>query len=143
MRSSAKCAPTPVAVDARAAAREWLLAGLAHGWPTRELHERLHTHRTFDDEQVRLNEKAPISGASAEPSSGLEPATPSLPWNHREPLCRCSFSQVTPDRRGQSYRFSFGEGMRSLTVQGRRRTPQRCAALNWVKHRSAASRIWA
>jgi hypothetical protein len=26
--------------------------------PTRKLHERLHTHRTFDNEQVALNEKA-------------------------------------------------------------------------------------
>jgi hypothetical protein len=73
-----KCATTAGAVDAGAAAREWVFAGLAHGSPTRKLHERLHTHRTFDDEQVRLNEKAPISGAFAEPSSGLEPATPFL-----------------------------------------------------------------
>jgi hypothetical protein len=71
-----KCATTAGAVDAGAAAREWVFAGLAHGSPTRKLHERLHTHRTFDDEQVRLNEKAPISGAFAEPSSGLEPETP-------------------------------------------------------------------
>jgi len=58
-----KCATTAGAVDAGAAAREWVFAGLAHGSPTPELNERLHTHRTFDDEQVRLNEKAPISGA--------------------------------------------------------------------------------
>src|SRR4029450_4124812 len=51
----------------RAAAREWVFAGLAHGSATPELHERLHTRRTFDDEQVRLNEKAPISGGFAEP----------------------------------------------------------------------------
>jgi Adenylate and Guanylate cyclase catalytic domain len=33
--------------------------------------------------QVDLNEKAesPVSGAFAEPSDGLEPSTPSLPWN--------------------------------------------------------------
>jgi hypothetical protein len=37
-----------------------------------------------------------------------------LPWNHQEPLCGSPFPQVTPDRRGQSYRFSFGEVMRSL-----------------------------
>jgi hypothetical protein len=30
--------------------------------------------------QVDLNEKAPISGGFAEPSDGLEPSTPSLPW---------------------------------------------------------------
>src|SRR5215216_3278946 len=39
---------------------------------------------------------------------------PSLPWNHQEPLCGPPFPQVTPDRRGQSYRFSSGEVMRSL-----------------------------
>jgi hypothetical protein len=44
--------------------------------------------------------------------AGIEPATPSLPWNHQEPLCGTLFAQVTPDRRGQSYRFSFGEVMR-------------------------------
>jgi hypothetical protein len=49
-----------------------------------------------------------------EPPAGIEPATPSLPWNHREPLCGPPFPQVTPDRQGQSYRFSSGEGMRSL-----------------------------
>ena len=45
----------------------------------RKLHKRLHTHRTFDAEQVDLNEKAPTCGAFAEPSDGLEPSTPSLP----------------------------------------------------------------
>ena len=51
-----------------------------------------------------------------EPPAGIEPATPSLPWNHREPLCGPPFSQVEPDRRGQSYRFSLAEVMRSLTA---------------------------
>jgi hypothetical protein len=32
----------------------------------------------IDTEQVDLNEKAPTCGAFAEPSSGLEPETPSL-----------------------------------------------------------------
>jgi hypothetical protein len=45
--------------------------------------------------------------------AGIEPATPSLPWNHQEPLCGSPFPQVTPDRRGRSYRFSFGEVMGS------------------------------
>jgi hypothetical protein len=49
-----------------------------------------------------------------EPPAGIEPATPSLPWNHREPLCGTPFPQLTPDRRHQSYRFSFGQVMRSL-----------------------------
>ena len=39
-----------------------------------------------------------------EPPAGIEPATPSLPWNHQEPLCGTPFPQLTPDRRGQSYR---------------------------------------
>ena len=46
--------------------------------------------------------------------AGIEPATPSLPWNHREPLCDPPFPQLTPDRRGRSYRFSFDEVIRSL-----------------------------
>jgi len=45
-----------------------------------KLHKRLHTHRMFDEEQVGLNEKAPTCGAFAEPSDGLEPSTPSLPF---------------------------------------------------------------
>jgi hypothetical protein len=49
-----------------------------------------------------------------EPPAGIEPATPSLPWNHQEPLCGPPFPQLAPDRRGQSYRFSCGEVMRSL-----------------------------
>jgi hypothetical protein len=49
-----------------------------------------------------------------EPPAGIEPATPSLPWNHREPLCGPLFSQVALDRKDQSYRFSFDAVMRSL-----------------------------
>jgi hypothetical protein len=45
---------------------------------------------------------------------GRPPATPSLPWNHREPLCEPPFPQVTPDRQGRSYRFSCGKVMCSL-----------------------------
>jgi hypothetical protein len=51
-----------------------------------------------------------------EPPAGIEPATPSLPWNHREPLCGPPFSQVAPDRQGKSYRFSFRSVMRSLST---------------------------
>jgi hypothetical protein len=40
---------------------------------------------------------------------------PILTMEPPEPLCGTPFSQVTPDRRGQSYRFSFGEVMRSLS----------------------------
>jgi hypothetical protein len=35
----------------------------------------------LDIEQVGLNEKAPTCGAFAEPSDGLEPSTPSLPFS--------------------------------------------------------------
>jgi hypothetical protein len=57
----------------------------------------------------------PLVRAYVEPPAGIEPATPSLPWNHREPLCGPPFPQVAPNRRGQSYRFSLGEVMRSLS----------------------------
>jgi hypothetical protein len=43
-----------------------------------------------------------VTASHVEPRAGIEPATPSLPWNHREPLCEPPFPQVTPDRRGQS-----------------------------------------
>jgi hypothetical protein len=46
---------------------------------TRRLHNGLHTYRTFAEGQVDLNEKARSCRAFAEPSSGLEPETPSLP----------------------------------------------------------------
>jgi hypothetical protein len=52
-----------------------------------------------------------------EPPAGIEPATPSLPWNHQEPLCEPPFPQVTPDRQGRSYRFSFDQVMRSLSSE--------------------------
>jgi hypothetical protein len=81
-----------------------VFAGLAHGSPTPELHERLHTHRTFDDEQVRLNESADFRRV-CRASSGLEPETPS-PWNHQEPLCEPPFPKVALDRTGRCYRFS-------------------------------------
>jgi hypothetical protein len=35
-----------------------------------------------------------------EAPAGIEPATPSLPWNHREPLCGTPFPQLAPDRKG-------------------------------------------
>src|SRR5918996_3895721 len=62
-----------------------------------------------------------------EPPAGIEPATPSLPWNHQEPLCGPPFPQVAPDRRGRSYRFSFGEVMRSLPASSWSRHPSRPA----------------
>ena len=34
--------------------------------------------------QVSLIEKTPISGSFAEPSDGLEPSTPSLPWRFQD-----------------------------------------------------------
>jgi hypothetical protein len=50
-----------------------------------------------------------------EPPAGIEPATPSLPWNHQEPLCAPPFSQVAADRWCRSYRFFSDEVMRSLS----------------------------
>jgi hypothetical protein len=52
-------------------------------------HKGLHTWRTLEKVQVRRNGKAPITGAFAEPSDGLEPSTPSLPWS--EQVCRAGF----------------------------------------------------
>jgi hypothetical protein len=67
----------------------------------------------------------PLVSACVEPPAGIEPATPSLPWNHQEPLCGPPFSQVTPDRSGRSYRFSFGEVMCSSPSRTRApRLPQ-------------------
>ena len=40
----------------------------------------LHAHRTLWAVLVHQNEKAPLCGTFTEPSSGLEPETPSLPW---------------------------------------------------------------
>jgi hypothetical protein len=37
-----------------------------------------------------------------EPPAGIEPATPSLPWNHQEPLYGPPFPPVTFDRKCQS-----------------------------------------
>ena len=62
----------------------------------------------------RVGPAFPLVSRYMEPPAGIEPATPSLPWNHQEPLCEPPFPQVTPDRRGRSYRFSFGQVMRSL-----------------------------
>jgi hypothetical protein len=56
----------------------------------------------------------PGCGAAA----GIEPATPSLPWNHQEPLCAPPYPQVARDRWGRSYRFSCEEVMRSLSRHG-------------------------
>ena len=61
-----------------------------------------------DDQRLRWSSRL------VEPPAGIEPATPSLPWNHQEPLCEPPFPQVAPDRRGRSYRFSSDEVMRSL-----------------------------
>ena len=61
-------APRVVCARRLRAAGHWLLAR----------RKRLHTYRTFDAEQVGLNENAPISDAFAEPSGGLEPPTSSL-----------------------------------------------------------------
>jgi hypothetical protein len=43
-----------------------------------------------------------LVSACVEPPAGIEPATPSLPWNHREPLCGPALSQVACDRRPPS-----------------------------------------
>jgi hypothetical protein len=42
---------------------------------------------------------------------------PILTMEPQKPLCGTPFPQVTPDRRSQSYRFSFGQVMRSLQAR--------------------------
>jgi hypothetical protein len=48
-----------------------------------ELHKRLHTHRILELVQAERKRKAAICTAFVEPSDGLEPSTPSLPWRFR------------------------------------------------------------
>src|SRR5262249_55054111 len=90
--SSARSAPRASSAlrrraHARPPSRKYLLiANLAvlapyrRDFTTWRLHEGLHTHRTMWIVQVHLIEEAPLYGAFAEPSDGLEPSTPSLPW---------------------------------------------------------------
>ena len=78
--------------------------------------------------------------------AGIEPATPSSPWNHREPLCEPPLSQVTLDRNGRSYRFSFDGVMRSVSGHaanpgGRLQTWAQCWARSWSSARSSASTL--
>src|SRR5262245_38361283 len=44
------------------------------------LHKGLHTHRTLEVVQVQPKGKVALCRSFAEPSDGLEPSTPSLPW---------------------------------------------------------------
>jgi hypothetical protein len=81
--------------------------------------DRIPTRDGFSGRQLRHRTRrrpafALVRGG-VEPPAGIEPATPSLPWNHREPLCGTPFPQVTSDRQGRSYRFSFGEVMGSVS----------------------------
>jgi hypothetical protein len=78
---------------------------------TRKLHKRLHPDRTFDGEQVDLNEKAPISGAFAEPSDGLEPSTP--PYHEREERVDSCGSRRSRTRLPVSAVGAFGRVLRS------------------------------
>jgi hypothetical protein len=99
------------------------------GRPTQA--DRIPTRDAFSSVQATSNADDrpafPLVKASVEPPAGIEPATPSLPWNHREPLCGTPFSQVGLDRRGRSYRFSFDQVMRSLS--GMRRSSRNRAIM--------------
>jgi hypothetical protein len=78
--------------------------------------DQTQTERCVPRPTVRnaeLRAAFPLVSCCMEPPAGIEPATPSLPWNHQEPLCGPPFPQLTPDRQGQWYRFSFAEVMRS------------------------------
>ena len=61
-----------------------------------------------------------------EPPAGIEPATPSLPWNHQEPLCGPPFPQVTPDRRAEVIGSLSAKVLRSREqlVLGEDRNPE-------------------
>jgi hypothetical protein len=65
---------------------------------------------------VRLSSGTPGLTSAGSGLPGLELETSSLPWNHQEPLCGGPFPQVTRDRRGLSYRFSFGQVMRLVLI---------------------------
>jgi hypothetical protein len=52
------------------------------------------------DPKTTIDQRFPLVRAYVEPPAGIEPATPSLPWNHQEPLCEPPFPQLTPDRWG-------------------------------------------
>src|ERR671910_3614729 len=66
-----------------------------------------HQHHPFDRPPTQNGPAFALVSFCVEPPAGIEPATPSLPWNHQEPLCGPAFSQVTLDRKGQSYGFCF------------------------------------
>jgi hypothetical protein len=74
--------------------------------------------RAFNQPQIR-NRPAPLLvSAYVEPPAGIEPATPSLPWNYREPLCGSSFPQVVRDRGCQGRALSTRRGAFSLSGAG-------------------------
>ena len=51
------------------------------GFSTWKLHKRLHSRPQRPPCRLNTYAKAATCGAFAEPSDGLEPSTPSLPWN--------------------------------------------------------------
>jgi hypothetical protein len=116
----------------RTAAQRCVAAGMKASGPVTALARATDKHRRDDGQSHRIPTGDGFSGrqmphrtprrpayalvrAYLEPPAGIEPATPSLPGNHREPLCGTPYLQVMPDRTARSYRFSFGEVMRSPT----------------------------
>jgi hypothetical protein len=69
-------------------------------------HKRLHTYRTLEYVQVPSTEKGAISAAFAEPSDGLEPSTPSLPWrrvSNQVAILKCQ--AMPPSTRSRACRW--------------------------------------
>ena len=82
---------------------------LGHGVGEDEGHGGLRQVAAVGDSPVFL-----LVSLGVEPPAGIEPATPSLPWNHQEPMCEPPFPQVPLDRKGRRYRFSSGHVVRSM-----------------------------
>ena len=79
----------------------------------------LHTRIKLQDVQVSPKEKAPDCGAFSEPSDGLEPSTPSLPWEGSiGHLADPGVSSVLPATRGVT-RARAGHDRRSTRASVR------------------------
>jgi len=91
---------------------------MQQAFSTRKLHKRLHTGPQRPQRRLNKYEKAPTCGAFAEPSDGLEPSTPSLPWRfpsvtrvHARSLATHILLQIAPfegpEMRREASRVSF------------------------------------
>jgi transposase len=115
-------APLPLRLPQRRSHREipWRPDSSARlsNFSARKLHKRLHTGPLKARPGLNTYQKAPICGGFAEPSDGLEPSTPSLPWRfrgvtrvHVRSLATQFFLQIGPSEesgmRRETSRVSF------------------------------------